>query len=70
MGARTRVGIGLSHRPARLHRLAELVPWNRFLGSIKDKNSDSVDSIGLTCNLFYIKKLLLVLQMSLVYETE
>ncbi len=26
-----RVGIGLSHRPARLHRLAELIPWNRFL---------------------------------------
>jgi hypothetical protein len=21
--------------PARLHRLAELIPWNRFLGSIK-----------------------------------
>ncbi len=35
MGARHRVGIGLSYRPARLHRLAELTPWNRFLGSIK-----------------------------------
>jgi hypothetical protein len=34
MGARHRVGIGLSYRPARLHRLAELMPWNRFLGSI------------------------------------
>jgi len=34
MGARNRVGIGLSYRPARLHRLAELIPWNRFLGSI------------------------------------
>jgi hypothetical protein len=33
MGARHRVGIGLSYRPARLHRLAELMPWNRFLGS-------------------------------------
>jgi hypothetical protein len=31
IGARNRVGIGLSYRPARLHRLAELVPWNRFL---------------------------------------
>ncbi len=31
MGARHRVGIGLSYRPA---RLAELIPWNRFLGSI------------------------------------
>ncbi len=35
MGARHRVGIGLSYRPARLHRLAELMPWHRFLGSIK-----------------------------------
>jgi hypothetical protein len=33
-GARNRVGIGLSYRPDRLHRLAELLPWNRFLGSI------------------------------------
>jgi hypothetical protein len=35
IGARNRVGIGLSHRPDRLQRLAELVPLNRFLGSIK-----------------------------------
>jgi hypothetical protein len=34
MGARNRGGIGLSYRPARLHRLAEFIPWNRFLGSI------------------------------------
>jgi hypothetical protein len=34
MGARNQVGIGLSYRPARLHRLAEFIPWNRFLGSI------------------------------------
>jgi hypothetical protein len=34
LGARHRVGIGLSYRPARLHRLAELIPWNRFLGSL------------------------------------
>jgi hypothetical protein len=34
MGARNRVGIGLS-RPAKLHSLAELVPWYRFLGSLK-----------------------------------
>jgi hypothetical protein len=26
MGARNRVGIGLSYRPARLQRLAELIP--------------------------------------------
>jgi hypothetical protein len=24
----------LSYRPARLHRLAKSIPWNRFLGSI------------------------------------
>ncbi len=34
MGARYRVGIRLSYRPARLHRLAEFIPLNRFLGSI------------------------------------
>jgi hypothetical protein len=28
MGARNRVGIGLLYRPARLHRLAELIPGN------------------------------------------
>jgi hypothetical protein len=30
MGARNRVGIGLSYWPARLHRLEESIPWNRF----------------------------------------
>jgi hypothetical protein len=34
MGARNRVEIGLSYQPARLHRLAEFIPWNRFPGSI------------------------------------
>ncbi len=34
MRDRNRGGIGLSYRPARLHRLAELMPWNRFRGSI------------------------------------
>jgi hypothetical protein len=34
-GARNRVGGGLSYRQARLHRLAELIPWNRVLGSLK-----------------------------------
>jgi hypothetical protein len=29
MGARNRVGIGLSYPAARLHRLAEFIPWNR-----------------------------------------
>jgi hypothetical protein len=35
MGAYNRVGIGWWYRPASLHRLAELIPWNRFLGSLK-----------------------------------
>ncbi len=35
MGARHRVGIGLSYRPAGLLRLSELMPWNLFMGSIK-----------------------------------
>jgi hypothetical protein len=37
IGARNQLGIGLSYRPARLHSLAELVPWNRFMGSLKIK---------------------------------
>jgi hypothetical protein len=39
MGARNRVIIGLlyrAYRPAWLHRLAESIPWNRFLSSLKD----------------------------------
>jgi hypothetical protein len=32
--ARNRIGIGLSYPPARLHRLAEFIPWNRFQSSI------------------------------------
>ncbi len=39
MEARNRVGIGLSYWPSRLHRLAEFIPWNRFLGSINFKNT-------------------------------
>ncbi len=35
MGTRNRVGIGLSYQPTRLHRVAELIPWNRFLASLK-----------------------------------
>jgi hypothetical protein len=31
MGARNRVGLGLSYRPAKPHRLAKLIPWIRFL---------------------------------------
>jgi hypothetical protein len=34
MGARHRVGIGLSYRPVRQHKLMEFILWNRFLGSI------------------------------------
>ncbi len=41
VGARNRVGIRLSYQPARLNKLAELMHWNRFLGSLKFKNSGS-----------------------------
>jgi hypothetical protein len=30
MGARNQGRIGISYRPARLHRLEELIPWNQF----------------------------------------
>jgi hypothetical protein len=58
MGARNRVGIGLPYRPARLHSLAELVPWSRFLGSLKLKNSGSAKPAspiftGSAANLLY-----------------
>jgi hypothetical protein len=43
MGARNRVGRLLSYRPARLHRLAELIPWNRFLGSLKVQKLRTLD---------------------------
>jgi len=35
MGARNRVGTGLQYWPARLQRLAELIPWNWFLCSLE-----------------------------------
>jgi hypothetical protein len=42
MTAMNCVGIGLSYPPSsRLHRLAESIPWNRFLGSLKVKNTVS-----------------------------
>jgi hypothetical protein len=46
MGARNRGGIRLSYRQARLHRLAEFIPWNRFLGSI------NVQKYGLSRSLY------------------
>ncbi len=38
MGARNRVGIGLSYQPARLQSLVELIHWNQFLGTLKLKS--------------------------------
>jgi hypothetical protein len=35
MRARNRVGVGLSYRPARLYRLAELIPGNDSCGLLK-----------------------------------
>ncbi len=51
MGARNRVGKGLSYRPARLHRLAELISWNQsipwVLKSLKIRALYSLPSIFL-----------------------
>jgi hypothetical protein len=41
MGARNRGGRGLSYRPARLHRLAEFIPWNRYRAPYTFKNTGS-----------------------------
>ncbi len=35
MRARNPAGVGLSYRPPRLHRLAESIPWNQYVGSLK-----------------------------------
>ncbi len=53
-GARNRVRIGLSYRTARLHRLVEFIPWNRFLGPIK------VWKFGLSCHILLVHPCLLV----------
>jgi hypothetical protein len=46
MGARHQRGRGLSYRPARLHRLAEFIPWNRFRGPIHTfKNASSEEKL-------------------------
>ncbi len=45
MGTRNRVGIRFSYRPANPRRLAQSIPWNRFLkGSLTVKNTVSVIS--------------------------
>jgi hypothetical protein len=54
MGARYRGGIGLSYRPTRLLRLAEFIPWNRFLGSINVKK-------------YGLRAVLSPLQLALIY---
>ncbi len=41
MGAKNRGGIGLSYRPARLHRLAEFIHQNQFRGPKTFKNTSS-----------------------------
>ncbi len=45
-GARNRVGMGLSYWPARLHRLAEMIPWN----SDSAVDSASLGSLAGTSN--------------------
>jgi hypothetical protein len=50
MGARNRGGIGLSYRPARLHRLAEFIPWNQFRGPINISKYGLRGTIYTVCN--------------------
>ncbi len=65
MGASNRVGIGLSYRAARLHRLAKFIPWNRFLGFINVQKyglrlhaqPGGIDSLELILWLFKIIKI-------------
>ncbi len=49
----TMPGIVLSYWPASLHSLAELIPWNRLLGSLKVKNFGLCFSLG--TNKFFKK---------------
>jgi hypothetical protein len=51
MWARNRDGVGLSYRPTRLHRLAELIPRNRFLGSLKVVTSEKTGGSGVILTL-------------------
>ncbi len=51
MGSRNRVGTGLSYRPAKLHRLAESIRWNRFLGSSKVFYNRGMSGIPVVINL-------------------
>jgi hypothetical protein len=48
MGARHQVGIGLLYRLARLHRLAEFIPWNRFRGPIHVQKYQHTADAGVT----------------------
>ena len=41
--SRNLVGIGLSYRPARLHRLAESIPWNASMTSVTTKKMGMVE---------------------------
>ncbi len=58
MGARNRVGMGLSYRPARLHSREELVPLESILGLLKslkirvpDKEKKNGPADGMASNV-------------------
>ncbi len=60
MGARNRGGRGLSYRPARLHRLAEFIPWTAIsltLSTIQSSQNvfDAVKASERKCTLYAIK---------------
>ncbi len=59
MGAWNRVGIVLSYyRPARLCSLTELVPWNRFLSSLKSLKIRALFSIRVCSSAFSLSHLI------------
>ncbi len=51
---RNREGKGLSYRPARLHRLAIFIPWNRFPGSINVQKYE-LDRMGKLVSSYWPK---------------
>ncbi len=54
VGARNRVEKELSYRSARLHGLAELVPWNRFSNSLKVLKFE-LRSRRLICEIIWVR---------------
>ncbi len=68
MGSRNRVGLGLSYRPARIHRLAESIPWNRFLGFLKNWKYRLVTEMDFLCLTYSYLLIILVGFVTFIWE--